>query len=181
MAFAPFLAVVPDVPNFSTCNDKNKRATTQATHALAKKTRVDIITMNIALAYVFLECLSSQVRTSFQQQHLHEPNIVFIDMLLWFVSHNGKNDIRRLQSQSSLDGCGLASSNRFNHLVLRLFTGAAFASSAGYLMNGIDVLDIGLCVIKHSRMYMEEYKQWIACEAICPRINEDMASFKEFW
>ncbi len=48
-------------------------------------------------------------------------------------------------------------------------------------MNDIDVLDIGLCVIKHSRMYMEEYKRWIAREAICPRINEDMASFKEFW
>jgi hypothetical protein len=30
-------------------------------------------------------------------------------------------------------------------------------------------------------MYTEEYKQWIAREAIRPRINKDMASFKEFW
>ena len=48
-------------------------------------------------------------------------------------------------------------------------------------MNDIDVLDIGLCVIKHSRMYMEEYKQRITRKAIHLQINEDMASFKEFW
>jgi hypothetical protein len=35
-AFVPFPPMVPDVPDFSTCTDKNKRATTCATHALAK-------------------------------------------------------------------------------------------------------------------------------------------------
>jgi hypothetical protein len=69
-AFVPFPAMVLDVPNFSTCNNKNKRATTRAMHALAKKTRADIITMNITLADVFLECLSLQVCASFQQQCL---------------------------------------------------------------------------------------------------------------
>jgi hypothetical protein len=46
--------------------------------------------MNIPLADVFLECLSSQVRTSFQQLRLCEPNIVFINMFLWFVATMGK-------------------------------------------------------------------------------------------
>ncbi len=66
-AFAPFPPTVPDDPDFSTCTDENKCATTHATHALAKKTRADIITMNITLADIFLKSLSSQVRASFQQ------------------------------------------------------------------------------------------------------------------
>jgi hypothetical protein len=48
--------------------------------------------MNTALANVFLEAMSSQVRTSFQQRHLGEPNIVFVDLFLWFVEQYGKND-----------------------------------------------------------------------------------------
>jgi hypothetical protein len=89
-AFAPFPPTVPDVPDFSTCTDKRKCTTTCATHALAKKMQADIITMNITLADIFLECLSSQVRTSFQQQRLCEPNLVFINMFLWFINHYGK-------------------------------------------------------------------------------------------
>ncbi len=89
-AFVPFSAMVLDVPDFLTCNNENEHATTQATHVLVKKTQADIIMMNITLTNVFLECLSSQVRVSFQQQRLRKPNIVFIDMFLWFVSHYGK-------------------------------------------------------------------------------------------
>ncbi len=72
-------------------------------------------------------------------------------------------------------------SNGFDHLVLLLFTGAAFASSTGYPMNNIDVLNIGLRIIKCCSMYTKEYKQWIAREAIRPCIVKDMTSFKEFW
>jgi hypothetical protein len=89
-AFAPFPPTVLEVPNFSTCNDENKCVTACATHALAKKTQADIITVNILLADIFLKCLSSQVLASFQQQHLRKPHIVFIDMFLWFVNHYGK-------------------------------------------------------------------------------------------
>ena len=54
-------------------------------HARDKKTRADIVTMNTALANVFLEAMSSQVHASFQQCRLHKPNIVFVDLFLWFV------------------------------------------------------------------------------------------------
>jgi hypothetical protein len=52
-----------------------------------KKTKVDIVKMNTALANIFLKAMSSQVRASFQHQQrgLRKPNIVFVDLFLWFV------------------------------------------------------------------------------------------------
>jgi hypothetical protein len=78
--FAPFPPVVDKVPDYTGCVDENKRASKRAKHALNKKTIADIVTMNAALIDVFLDVLSLQVRTSFQQRHLHEPNIVFVNM-----------------------------------------------------------------------------------------------------
>jgi hypothetical protein len=56
--FALFLPIVPDVPNYTACTNDNKRTTVKATHAIDKKTREDIVTMNTALADIFLEALS---------------------------------------------------------------------------------------------------------------------------
>ncbi len=64
-ACVPFPPIVPDVTDYTACTNNNKRATVKATHAIDKKTRADIVTMNTALANVFLKALSSQVRTSF--------------------------------------------------------------------------------------------------------------------
>jgi hypothetical protein len=180
-AFVPFPPTVPDIPDFSTCPDKTKHATACATYALAKKTQANIITMNIALADIFLECLSSQVCASFQQQHLRKPNLIFIDMLLWFVNHYGKITSEDCKANCQHMAADWHPSDGFDHLVLRLFTGAAFTSSPGYPMNDINVVDIGLQVIKCCSMYIKENKQLITRKAIRPRINEDMTSFKEFW
>jgi hypothetical protein len=59
-------------------------------HARDKKTRADIVTMNTTLADVFLKAMSSQVCTSFQQRRLRGPNIVFVDLFLWFVEQYSK-------------------------------------------------------------------------------------------
>ncbi len=58
-AFVPFLPEVPDVPNYTVCVDDNDHATVRAMHMQDKKTRADIITMNTALANIFLEAMSS--------------------------------------------------------------------------------------------------------------------------
>jgi hypothetical protein len=89
-AFAPFPPVLPDVPSYTACMYDNKHAAAKAMHAIDKKTWVDIITMNTALANIFLEALSLQVRASFLQRRLRELNIVFIHMFVWFVNHYGK-------------------------------------------------------------------------------------------
>jgi hypothetical protein len=45
--------------------------------------------MNTALANVFLEAMLAQVHASFQQRRLRKPNIVFVDLFLWFVKQYG--------------------------------------------------------------------------------------------
>jgi hypothetical protein len=48
-------------------------------------------------------------------------------------------------------------------------------------MNHVNIVDIGCCIIKRCRMYSKEYKAWIACEAIRPRIVKTVNTFKTFW
>jgi hypothetical protein len=68
--YTPFPAEVPDVPDLAACTNDNDPATVRATHARDKKTRADIITMNTALADIFFEAISAQVRAPIQQQPL---------------------------------------------------------------------------------------------------------------
>jgi hypothetical protein len=37
-AFAPFSPIVPDVPNYTACTNKNEQVSVKATHAIDKKT-----------------------------------------------------------------------------------------------------------------------------------------------
>jgi hypothetical protein len=85
--YAPYPPVVDEVPDYTQCTDDNDCATVRAKHALNKKMRANIVTMNAILAGVFLDALSLQVRPAFQQRRLRKPNIGFVDMFLWFVDH----------------------------------------------------------------------------------------------
>jgi hypothetical protein len=180
-AFAPFPPVVADVPDFSQCSDDNDRAAVRATHARDKKTRADIVTMNAALCDVFLENMSASVRASVLQRRLSEPNIVFVDLFLWFVKNYGKTTAEDREENRRRMAADWHPTDGFDSLIHRLFTGAGYSSSAGYPMHDADIIDIGLRVIKRCGMYSEEYKQWIAREAIRPKIVETFSSFKTFW
>jgi hypothetical protein len=93
-AFAPFPPEAPDVPDFTGCTGENDRATVRATHVRAKKIRADIVMMNTALTNVFLEAMLAQVCASFQQRRLREPNIIFVDLFLWFVEQYARQPPR---------------------------------------------------------------------------------------
>jgi hypothetical protein len=67
-----------------------KCATVKGTHAINKKMQAVIVTMNTALANIFLEALSLQVHASFLQWRLCKLNIVFVDMFVRIVDHYGK-------------------------------------------------------------------------------------------
>jgi hypothetical protein len=179
-AFAPFPPKVPDMPDYTMCINDNDCTMVRATHAQDKKTRADIITMNTALANVFLKAISSQVRTSFQQRHLQEPNIVFVNLLLWFVNQYSKTMAEDYKANRQCMAANWHPANGFDALILLLFTRAAYASSAGFRMNNVDIVNIGLCIIKQCGMYGKEYKAWITCEAVRPRIVKTVDTFKHF-
>jgi hypothetical protein len=140
--------------------------------------QADIITMNTALANVFLEAVSSQVRNSFQQLHLCEPNIVFVDLFLWFINQDGKTTAEDHEANPQCMAADWHPANGFDALILCLFTGAAYASSTGFKMNNINMVDIGLRIIKRCGIYGKEYKAWIACETVHPCIVEMVDTFK---
>jgi hypothetical protein len=137
--------------------------------------------MNTALVNIFLKALSLQVRTLFLQRRLCKPNIVFVDMFVWFVNHYGKTTAEDCKANHQQMAAKWHPANCFDTLVLRLFTGAAFAGCTNFTMSGRDIINIGLRVIKRCGMYAKEFKAWIAREVISPRIVETFDSFKTFW
>ena len=64
--FAPLPPVVANVPDFMTCTNENEQASVKMLHAIATKTRADIITMYAVLTNISLGLLSSGVRASYQ-------------------------------------------------------------------------------------------------------------------
>jgi hypothetical protein len=72
-------------------------------------------------------------------------------------------------------------SNGFEPLAMHLLVGASYASAACYLMKDLDVINIGLGVIKWCGMYSKEYKNWITCKSETPAIIEMIDSFKKYW
>jgi hypothetical protein len=180
-AFAPFPPEVPNVPNYTACIDDNDRAMVRVTHARDKKMQADIITMNTALVNIFLGAMSSQVRASFQQRCLCKPNIIFVNFFLWFVNQNGMTMAKDCEANRQHMAANWHPANRFDALILRLFTGAAYASSAGFRMNDVNIVNIDLRIIKQCGMYGKEYKAWIACKAVRPCIIKMVDMFKTFW
>ncbi len=179
-AFAPFPPEVPDVPNYTACVDINNCATVCATHAQDKKMEADIITMNTALANIVLEAMSSQVHASFQQRRLHKPNIVFANLFLWFINQYGKTTANDYKANRQCMAAEWHPTNGFDALILRLFTGAVYASSVGYRMNDVNIVNIGLRIIKQCEMYCKEYKAWIACKTVCPCIIKTVDMLRRF-
>ncbi len=48
-------------------------------------------------------------------------------------------------------------------------------------MNNVNIINIGLCIIKQCRMYGEKYKAWIAHKTVRPPFIETVDTFNTFW
>jgi hypothetical protein len=87
--FFPFPKEVEEVPDFNNCMDDNQQETLKSTHALAKKTRADIVTMNVALSDMFLANLPKLICDGYDPIHMGLPNTVFLHMFDWFIKQYG--------------------------------------------------------------------------------------------
>jgi hypothetical protein len=104
---------------------------TKSNHALNKKTRADIITMNAALTDVFLGTVSVRVCAAFQQRCLSEPKIVFVDMFEWFTKHYGTTTAEDCNANCQRMAADWHPSDSSDALALRFSTGAAYANATG--------------------------------------------------
>ncbi len=157
----------------------------KSTHALAKKTRADIITMNATLMDVFLANLPKLIRDGYNPIRMGSPNTVFLHMFDWFIKKYGITMAKEREENQQRMAADWQPTNRFEQLVTWLFLGALYASAARYLMEERDIINIGLCMIKRCRMYAEEYKVWIgikdAGQLVNPRAKQMLDSFRGFW
>ncbi len=80
---------VEEVPDFNNCTDDNQREMLKSTHALAKKTRADIVTMNAALLDVFLTNLPKSICNGYNPICMGLPNTVFLHMFDWLIKKYG--------------------------------------------------------------------------------------------
>jgi hypothetical protein len=100
-AFAPFLPIVQDVPDYTECMNNNEHATVKAMHAINKKMGADMVTMNTAFADVFPviagTCLLPTVAPT-QTEHCFCQYVHVVCQPLW------KDYGRGLQSKPSAHG-----------------------------------------------------------------------------
>jgi hypothetical protein len=169
------------IPDFSACTSKNERESLKATHALDQKTRADIITMNSALAVIFLANLPKTICKTYEPIWMKNPNTVFLHMFEWFIKKYGKTTTEDHEANRQRMAAKWHPANSFEPLATRLFIGASYASPVQYPMRERNVIDIGLRIIKRCRMYSKEYKNWIARESESPSIVKRIDSFKEYW
>jgi hypothetical protein len=165
--------------------DDNQREMLKLTHALAKKTRADIVTMNAALSDVFHANLPKLICDGYNPICMGLPNTVFLHMFDWFIKKYGVMTAKEREENQQQMVANWQPTNSFEQLVTRLFLGASYASAARYPMEERDIIDIGLCMIKCCGVYAEKYKAWIgiknAGQLANPRVKQTLDSFKGFW
>ena len=72
----------------------------------------------------FLDTILVEVRATFQQRRLREPNIVFIDMFEWFAQYYGTMTAEDRNANRQRMAADWHPGNGFDTLTLRLFMGA---------------------------------------------------------
>ncbi len=112
---------------------------------------------------------------------MKQPNTVFLHMFDWFMTKYGHTTTKDCKENWQRMTATWHPSKGFEPLAMRPFIGASYTSAARYLMDGCDVIDIGLRIIKHCGMYAKEYKNWILRENVVPPIVKTIDSFKEYW
>jgi hypothetical protein len=79
-------------------------------------------------------------------------------MFEWFVGHYSKTMAKDRNANRLHMVANWHSTNGFDTLALRLFTGVAYTGCTRYTMAECTIVNVGLCLIKRCGMYVKEYK-----------------------
>jgi hypothetical protein len=183
--FFLFPKEVEEVPDFKNCTNNNQCETLKLTHALAKKTKADIVIINAALLDVFLANLPKLICNGYDPICMGLPNTAFLHMFDWFIKKYGITMAEEREEDRQRMTTVCQPTDGFEQLITQLFLSVSYASTARYPMEERDIIDIGLRVIKRWGMYAEEYKAWIgiknAGQHASPCVKQTLNSFRGFW
>jgi hypothetical protein len=154
--YAPIPPVVPDVPNYTACTNKNERTTVKACHAILATTQADIITMNVALVNVFLCLLSSGVLAFFEQMRLQILKIIFTELIYWFINKYGTTTPEDRDANRLRMAADWHLSEGFDAPTIRLFKGGAYSNACIYPIHARDIIDIGIHIRLHPTLLLPQ-------------------------
>jgi hypothetical protein len=160
----PFPLKVADVPNYSGCTDTNDCVNVKVTHGMALKQRNDIITMNSALINAFRDLVLVNFKQSYEKIWMENPNSVFCEMFAWFVAKYSRTSADVREANCTAMALEWHPSQGFKLLVPCLFKVATFANLAKHPVPSedpipdSDIVDIRICIIHQSGLFVEEYK-----------------------
>ena len=158
----PFPPEVPDVPDYALCFTEKDRARVKTEHAIAQKTRADVINMNAALCDTFLSLIPKTFQAAYDHKHLNNPNSVFVEMFEFFVAKFGASTPEDHEDNRQRMAADWHPSQGFETLENRLFIGQAYSHVTDHPISDDDLVDIGLRVLRKCGLYPEEYKAWIS-------------------
>jgi hypothetical protein len=115
--FFLFPKEVEEVPDFNNRTDDNQHEMLKLTHALAKKTRADIVTMNAALLDVFLANLPKSICDGYNPIHMGLPNTVFLHMFDWFIKKYGITTAKEREENQQQMAANWQPTNGFEQLL----------------------------------------------------------------
>jgi hypothetical protein len=105
--------------------------------------------MNVALSNVFLANLPKVICETYKQICMKQPNTVFLHMFDWFITQYGRARNKDCKENWHRMAATWHPSEGFEPLATHLFIGVSYASTARYPIDDRDIINIGLCVIKH--------------------------------
>ncbi len=91
-----------------------------------------MITMNSALADVFLTNLPKAIHETNKPIRMKNPNTVFLHMFEWFIKKYGKTTTKDCKANWQRMAAEWHPANGFEPLMTRLFIGASYTSAVKY-------------------------------------------------
>jgi hypothetical protein len=147
---------------------------------MAQKRRNDVINMNTALIDAFLNLIPMAFKQSYEQIRMENPNLVFREMLDWFITKYGRMSAEDRAANHNAMALDWHPLQGFELLVACLFYGATFANLAKYSIPDDDIVDIRIRVLHRTGLFAEEYKAWIT-RGNNPTNSMSFAAFRAFW
>jgi hypothetical protein len=117
--------------------------------------------MNSALIDAFLDLVPIAFKQSYEQIWMENPNSVFCKMFAWFVAKYSRTSADDRTANCTTMALEWHPSQGFKLLIAHLFRGATFANLTKHLIPDNDIVNMGICVIHWTGLFVKEYKAWI--------------------
>ncbi len=114
--------------------------------------------MSFTLIAAFLYLVPVTFKQMYKQIRMENTNSAFCKVFTWFVLKYGRTSTDNCKANCTAMALQWHPSQGFELLVARLFWGATFTNLTKHPIPDDGIANIGICVINHMGLFVEEYK-----------------------